>query len=423
MELKINYQYSYFIHPFILKEGKYSKYIMKMLKDKRCELKRFQKEKDFKLYKYFLPKIREMLFSSFRFDNETMKKFEDMPIETQAAVLSKYDCNIFEYILEKDIQGKVDDNRGLYFNIQKIEIICFKTGICFLCFKTDIADYKQFSNILNFNYKFKDINSDVADFNGYDNIRLQTGDFSDVDTFRRFIQSITGSNIEAIKLNLDTETFLTCSYVCIDQQAWNNENGFSNIQHDFIKYSGLSPADDSRVYDTNDIEVFSKWHYAKIGLTKMGMFLFASSQDMNNYTILPSEFENEYLYTYIINLYKKIYLKKLEAEFKNEKKVRKARKKFVKFTRKLWIQEITENEEGTLLNRKLQNVLELDRLYSETKNKYNILYKDLNIESDRKITIGMAVILVISLIFNIMNWWGIFRRIKGCISNLLKNRK
>ena len=45
MELKTNYQYTYFIHPFIIKEGKYQKYIQKMLKDKNFELKSISKRK------------------------------------------------------------------------------------------------------------------------------------------------------------------------------------------------------------------------------------------------------------------------------------------------------------------------------------------------------------------------------------------
>ena len=43
MELKMNYQYTYFIHPFIMKESKYQKYILKLVKDKRFTLKVFQK--------------------------------------------------------------------------------------------------------------------------------------------------------------------------------------------------------------------------------------------------------------------------------------------------------------------------------------------------------------------------------------------
>ena len=76
MELKTNYQYTYFIHQFIIKENRYQKYILKMLKDKRCNLKIFQKEKDLKMYQYFLPKTREFLFSSFSFGNTKLKKLE-----------------------------------------------------------------------------------------------------------------------------------------------------------------------------------------------------------------------------------------------------------------------------------------------------------------------------------------------------------
>ena len=106
MELKINYQYTYFIHPFAIKDGKYQKYLLKMLKDKNCKLKIFQKEKDLKTYQYFLPKTKNFLFSSFSIGNSKLKKLEELPIETRAALLSKYPCNIFEYTLKKIYKAK-----------------------------------------------------------------------------------------------------------------------------------------------------------------------------------------------------------------------------------------------------------------------------------------------------------------------------
>ena len=404
MELKTNYQYTYFIHPFVVKEGKYQKYILRMLKDKNCKLKIFQKEKDLRTYQYFLPKTREFLFSSFSFTNGKLKKLEELPIETRSAILSKYPCNIFEYTLKKDIQGKVDGKKGIFFSIRKIEIICFNTGICFLAFKTNLEEDVSFANILNFNYKFRDINQEESKLDGYDNIRLQTDSFSDVETFREFIRNITGSSLEAMKLDIDTERFLTYSYICIDQEAWNSTNEFEKIKHNFIRYASILPADNSRNIEVEKIATFSKWKYAKLGLNKLGVMLFSSSSDMNNYTILPEEYENQYFYTYILNLYKKIYLKKIQLEFKNQKQVKKARKKFIEFTKNLWIEEITEDETGSMLNHKMQEVLELERLYSQVKNKYDILYKDLNIEKDKKITIIIAIILVISLIFNVLNF-------------------
>lgn len=404
MELKTNYQYTYFIHPFIIKENRYQKYILKMLKDKRCNLKIFQKEKDLKMYQYFLPKTREFLFSSFSFGNTKLKKLEELPIETQSAILSKYECNIFEYTLKKDIQGKIDEKKGIFFNVQKIEVICFKTGIGFLVMKTSIEDYQNFANILNFNYKFKSINQEQTNLDKYDNIRLQTSSFEDVETFREFITGITGANLGASKLDIDTERFLTYSYVCIDQSAWNHENEFEKIKHNFEKYALIFPADNSRNIESKNIKTMSKWKYAKVALSKQGVMLFSSSADMNNYTILPDEYEKQYLYTYILNLYKKIELKKIEQEFKDPKKVKKARNKFVEFARNMWIQEITEDETGTMLNHKIQEALETEKIFAQVKNKYDILYKDLNIEKNKFATIAISVVLVASLIFNILNF-------------------
>ena len=161
--------------------------------------------------------------------------------------------------------------------------------------------YSEFSNILNFNYKFRDINNKLVNLDSYDNIRIQTDSFADTKTFQELIHEITGYQNEATRLNIDTERFLTYSYVCIDQEAWNQENTFDAIKNQFIKYANILPADNSRDYEYEKVETFSRWKYAKLGLTKLGMTLFSSSKDINNYTILPEEYENQYFYTYILN--------------------------------------------------------------------------------------------------------------------------
>ena len=409
MELKTNYQYTYFLHPFVIKEGKYQKYILKMIKDEDFILKTFQKEKDLKMYQYFLPKTRDFLFSSFSLGNTKIKKLEEFPDETKAALLSKYPCNIFEYRINKDIQGKVDEERGIFFTISKIEIICFETGICFLVIKTNIEDGDNFSNILNFNYKFRDINSE-EELKKFDNIRLQTNSFTSAETFRNFIRKITGTNLEALKLDLETERFLTYSYVCIDQEAWNSEEDFEKISHQYIRYANILPADNSRELKEEKITTIANWKFAKLALSKLGVMLFSSSADMNNYTILPDEFENQFLYTYIINLYKKIYLKRIELQLKDQRQVRKARKKFIDFTKNLWIRELTDDEIGTMVNHRVGEILELEKLYAQVKNKYDILYKDLNIEKNKTSTIIIGVVLAASLIFNILNFIVLMRQ-------------
>ena len=404
MELKINYQYTYFIHPFVIKQNKYQKYLLRLLKDENCKLKRFEKEKDLRLYKYFTPKMREILFSSFSFTNEKYTRFKEMPMDTQAAVLAKYPCTIFEYIVKKDIQGKADQENGIFFSIQKIEIICFQPGICFLCMKINIEDNPSFSDVLNFNYKFRDIQQDNRTLNDYDKINIQTDSFASIDKLTDFIKRVTGSNVEAIKLDVDTERFLTYSYVCIDQSAWNVENPFENIENNFIKFVRFLPADNSASLREDDILALSKWKYTKMGITKHGVTLFSSSIDINNYTILPSEFEQQYLYTYIFELYKKIYLKKLNLEFKHPTKLKMVRKKFIHFTKNIWIQELTEDEIGTLFDKKVKEILGLEQLYREVKNEYDVLYKDFNIEKNKNVTIAISIILIASLVFNILNF-------------------
>ena len=132
--------------------------------------------------------------------------------------------------------------------------------------------------------------------------------------------------------------------------------------------------------------------------------MLASSSDMNNYKILPEEYENQYFYTYIFALYKRIYLKKLGLECKEAINKRKTRKKFIDFTKNIWIQEVSENEIGTIINQKLQEVFELDELYYKIKTEYDTMYKELNIEKNSRITIAITIVLVASLLFNVLNF-------------------
>ena len=80
------------------------------------------------------------------------------------------------------------------------------------------------------------------------------------------------------------------------------------------------------------------------------------------------------------------------------------RKKFIEFTRNIWILDVTEDEVGSKINYILGKTFELDRLYSEIKTKYDVLYKELNIENNSKIMLVVAGILVVSLVFNILNY-------------------
>ena len=405
MELKTKYQYKYFIYPYIIKESKYSKYILKLLKNKKLRTKIFQKEKELDIYRYLLPKVRDYMFNSFNIEKSEATSFEKLNINEKVKILSKQPSVVFEYELEKDIQGKTEKNEGIYFKIQKIEIICFNTGICFLCMKTNIEDSKEFANILNFNYKFRDISQEYNNLNNYDNIYVQTDSFDNTKKIAEFIKEITGSNIETMKYgNLNPERFLTYSYICIDQENWNVNTQFEDINNYFTKYINILPNDDSINFNNKNVKIISKWKYAKLGITKSGMALFSSTADINNYTKLALEYETQYLYTYIFAIYEQIYLKKIDIEFKEGRNIKQSRKQFIEFTKNLWVQEITQDDIGTIIYNGIKNVIELEELYNKISNKYNILYKELNIEKYNKVNNVLVVILITSLLFNIVNF-------------------
>ena len=409
MELKNRYQYTYFIHTFLINQNKYNKYIAKMLKDERFELRIFQKEKDLEMYTYFLPRIRNFLFKTFDLNKTKLDKMNELPFETKCAILSEYPCLTFEYNLKKDMQGKTVDENSIFFKLQKVGVVCFNTGVCFLYLKTNIEESDKFADILNFNYKFRDINQEYNNLKNYDNIRLQANYFEDIKEIKEFITDITGPNFDAMKINLDVERFYTYSYSCIDQSAWNTPEGFEDIKDNFLKYISIYPNDKGMNIDKNEnIKIVSNNKFSKIGISKLGTNLLSSDVDITNYTILPQEYENQYFYTYILALYLKVYLKKIDYEFKTGKALEKTRKEFVDFTRNIWIQEITSEDLGSLLYHDMKEVLELEELYEKAKSKYDLLYRELKIEKTEKMSIFIACILVATLIFNILNWLDIF---------------
>lgn len=410
MELKVKYQYTYFIKPFLIEETKYRNYLFSLLNNKNYKLKIFEKEKDFNIYKYFIKSTREYFFPTFEFNRKKQNDFNNMITSLQAKKLSKLHCNVFEYSLKKDIQGKVNETEGIFFNIEKIEIICFDTGVCFLVIKTNINNSDKFSDLLNFNYRFKDINSDYSKLRDFTNIKIQTDKFSNMKELSDFIDEIIkvkNNSIELKDVDLYNKRFFVYTYSCIDQDNWSQEEDFEKIQSDFIRFSNVisnndTLASNSDKFDKN-IQTIEQYKYSKFGFAKNSATLLTSSVDINNYTNLLYSYENEYLYTLIISLYQRIYLKKLEAEFKNKKDINKSRRKFAKFTKEMLINEITNSTTGTIFYNKWKEILELREIYEGIKNNYEIMYKDLEIEKNNKINKVIVILLIISMLLNIFN--------------------
>ncbi len=419
MELKVKYQYTYFIKPFLIKENKYERYLLNLLNNKHYKLKLFEKERDLNIYSYFIQNTREYFFPSFTFNKENIKELEKMKNSMKAAILSKFHCNVFQYNFDSEIQGKISDEQGIFFNISKIELMCFDTGICFLLIKTYVENTEKFSDLLNYNYKFKDINSDFIKLKDYTNIKIQTDKFNNMNEISEFIDSIIGVNNKSSNLkNIDlyNKRFFVYEYCCIDQEYWNKEEDFENIKTDFLKFSHV--LSNNNIVDfnskefSNTIQTMEQFNYSRFGFTKQSASLMTSNLDINNYTKLPFEYENEYLYTLLICLYQRIYLKKLENEFKNKKDICNLRKKFSKFTKEIWSNEITNSSNGTIFYNKWRNIFELEEIYGEIENKYNVIYKELNIEKNNINDKIILTALVISICLNIINFIALINILK-----------
>ena len=412
MELKTKYQYTYFIYPYIINKKEYNQYLQKLVIDSRFKIKTFDKEKDEDLYSYFLPKIRETLFWTMNFDKYRLSKFDEIDKNIKSTVLSKYPCTMFEYNLPNDIQGKAGKKDGIFFNITNIDLICFNTGICFLLMKTILEEGNTLSDVCNFNYKFRDIKSDAYDFRGYENIKIQTDRFNNIKEITTLIKEITGNNKEAIKLNLDTDRFITYSYACIGQEDWNENTNNELLKKEFYKFANVESADyiiDSGNSEIkNNMSIIEKSKNEIYGCSNVGTILLTSDVNSENYTKVPHKFERQYLYQYIFNLYKKIYLKKINYDLRKVDKLKTAKQEFIYFTQDIWIEEITNDNIGTLLDKEWKKILKLQELYIQVKNKYDLLYKNSNIEETAQTNKVIVIILILLLLMNIISIFKLF---------------
>ena len=403
MELKINYQYTYFIYPYAIKQTKYKKYITNMLKNKRYKLELFDSFKDIDLYNYFLPSVRNSMFQDFTFTKEKINAFNKLSNSNKYRELLNQNCITFEYNLEEVMQGKIQEKDGIFFKILKIEIVCLKNGICFLLFKTHIEETDKFSDLLNFNYKFGNINLENKSLKKLEQIKIQTDAFSNIKKISEIITDITGKRVNSRNIDINDDMFLTYSYVCIDSENWNKDTDFENIKNEFIKFSNVLPSNTNVNVDYDKLTMITNSSFMRLRINNKVSFLICSSTDQNNYTKIPSIYERQYLYTYLISLGQRYYLKKLSKEFNNKKQNKKTLNKFINFTKDIWINEVTTEGLGQKIYKRCKEKMNLEELYYEVKVKYDTFYKNLKIEKNEKQNKVIIIMLIVAILLGISN--------------------
>ena len=422
-EEKFKYQYTYHILPYIY-EGRYDEYLTRLLKDTNIIEYRYDKIKNLEIFSYFKKDILESMFYEFPY-----KETEKISIQKKVNKLLKYESVTFEYdIIDKE-KNKIsmndivrvagneeynnnEKNRGnIKFDIEDFKIIVFKSGIAFIILKTVLINTRYISDVMDFNYRFKSILSKRDIIKKLDNIEicLLGDEVNGFEKLKQIILNYVGKN-KNNKILENNEEFYTFSYLCMDNIYINEENNKNILKNIYLKYSRILQSsydteglDEETIVSKNMTEIKD----TNIGITKISSMLLCSGIDPFNFTVLPRDYETKMLYTYIITLYQKLFLVMINKELtsENNKKEKLGRIKFNDFISKMWYNEITLSEKGSIYYEYLKKILEINKTFDETQLKYKLIFRYNKTNKSNIFYKIMGMIGIISIGLNIYQYF------------------
>lgn len=404
MELKTNYQYTYFIYPFAIRKENYRKYIKGLLSSVKFNIKFFDSFKDVDLFNYFLPSIKKKYFQDFSFSKEKINAFEKLNRFNRRRILLEQDCIMFEYKLENEYQGKIGEQEGIFFKISKIEIVCFNKGVCFLLIKTNIEESNNFDDILNFNYKFSNLGLEAKNLKNINNIKIQTDRFNNMQELNTFIENITGTKIINNEIDIDENSLQIYTYACVDSKYWNKNTDFKNIEKEFIKFAEVYPSSSNNYKEYDKLTILANSNYMRLRINNKCSALICSSTESENYTKLAFEYENQYLYTYLIALYQRYYLKKINRQLTNMNNNKNYIQRLADFKIGMLDTEITQESFGHKIYKRCRDKFNLEDLYKDLRDNFDTFYKKGKIEKYTKLVKVLIAIMGICLLLNISNF-------------------
>ena len=422
-EEKFKYQYTYHILPYIY-EGRYDEYLTRLLKDTNIIEYRYDKIKNLEIFSYFKKDILESMFYEFPY-----KETEKISIQKKVNKLLKYESVTFEYdIIDKEknkismndivrVAGNEEynnnekDKGNIKFDIEDFKIIVFKSGIAFIILKTVLINTRYISDVMDFNYRFKSILSKRDIIKKLDNIEicLLGDEVNGFEKLKQIILNYVGKN-KNNKLLENNEEFYTFSYLCMDNIYINEENNKNILKNIYLKYSRILQSsydteglDEETIVSKNMTEIKD----TNIGITKISSMLLCSGIDPFNFTVLPRDYETKMLYTYIIILYQKLFLVMINKELtsENNKKQKLGRIKFNDFISKMWYNEITLSEKGSIYYEYLKKILEINKTFDETQLKYKLIFRYNKTSKSNIFYKIMGMIGIISIGLNIYQYF------------------
>lgn len=400
MKLPIKYHYSYFILPFVINKDNYDKYIYNILNKPFFDYVSFSKTKNASIYTTFSQDLTNSLLDT--------KKYARLNNNEKAHKMRDRNLLVFEYNNKSELLGSIDiekDQNKIYFNLQDIKLYIFRKGICFLTFKTSIDSY-NFEDVLDFNYRFKELLSDLNNIQKFQSIMLSDSKHNSLGDFKKFVYSLIDINLEDISKYTNMENLYTFSYTCVENSVWNEKTDpevLLNILQKYMKvYASSYNADVSKI----GADINTEYEYRKIGVTKVSSNLLCSGIDPYNFGYLPVEYETTYLFSYILALFYRISLiffnKRLNNLNGNKSEFNELVRDINSFNKNYWSVDITNSQRMTKYFNSLIEILKLNTLYLSVISKTNMIYKEERIEENivlKKNTIFIIIVLIIIILF------------------------
>ena len=114
---------------------------------------------------------------------------------------------------------------------------------------------------------------------------------------------------------------------------------------------------------------------------------------------------NPRLISYVIQLYKQVYLNKIQKEMQSEENFERSRSSFVKFTEKIFNLDETDKEEEKNLIENWKKELKLEETYIKVDNQFDLLYKNNKLNYNNDLVKFSIALFIVAIILGIINLW------------------
>lgn len=115
--------------------------------------------------------------------------------------------------------------------------------------------------------------------------------------------------------------------------------------------------------------------------------------------------KNERMYSYILELYKFIYLNKVQKELQIEAKFDRTRNEFVNFSQKIYNLKSTDNNNENKIIKKWDFVLDLEGIYLKVDNEFDLLYKNNKLNYNNNLTKFALTLFIVAIFLLVIDLW------------------